>query len=138
MISFVVKFTFKYKAIEMSIESLAKRHVTSTPKATIVPASTMSLQMASAAFKVGWNKGRLPTEEERDSTWKNTGEYLFLVVIPNPNKKHAVANKRPFIVREGVLSFDMDKEQWYWSVGDENAVWHQIEPIAWQCLPNLY
>lgn len=122
----------------MNMAALAKKHVTVEKQTNIVPANKMSLQMASAAFAKGWNKDRLPTDQELDITWKNSGEYLFLVVIPNPNKKHATANKRPFIVREGILAFNMDKHKWYWSVGNDDGSWKIVDPIAWQCLPNLY
>lgn len=86
----------------------------------------------------GWFQDRMPTDEEIQDTYLNTGENLFQVCIKNPHTRHARANSRPFIVREAICQFNMLSEKYEWLVGsDDGYRWEPVEVLAWKPMSTL-
>ena len=120
-----------------TLDQLKKQHITNRQPQRGLDGSNKLVKSFAQQVGAGWTNGRMPNDQELQLTYENCGEYIFIVAIPNPNKRHMNANNRPLVVREAFVCFNMDKNKYEWHICDDVSLnWTVIsDVVAWQPMP---
>ena len=120
-----------------TLDQLKKQHITNRQPQRGLDGSNNLVKSFVSQVGGGWINGRMPDDSELQHTYENCGEYIFIVAIPNPNKRHMKANNRPLVVREAFVCFNMDKDKYEWHICDDVSLnWTVIsDVVAWQPMP---